>query len=310
MELNPRQVEAFRAVMMSGGMTVAAERLRVTQPAVSRLIKDLESHLKFRLFRRDGNRLVPTQEATILFAEVDRFYMGMDRVAKVAAELRHKKTGTLRIAAISSLSLSCMTDAIKQFNADRPAVRVILESFNSQSILDMVAGRHFDIGFTQAGGEFPGLTMTSLAPAEAVCVLPPGIPVSGQEFIRATDLAGLPFISLGKNQPFRLKVDQAFETAGVIRQEILETSLAASAVDMVAAGMGVAVVDPFSAAKFDNGAYAIRPFRPQLTFNVQAVTPTHHNSRLSTEFLRIVRNIFEFTAQADKFSLSPGIPSA
>ncbi|MCD4663185.1 LysR family transcriptional regulator [Agrobacterium sp.] len=53
MEVNPRQVEAFRAVMITGSMTAAADLLRVTQPAVSRLIKDLESDLSFRLFRRD-----------------------------------------------------------------------------------------------------------------------------------------------------------------------------------------------------------------------------------------------------------------
>ena len=49
MHLNPRQLEAFRAVMMTGSMTIAAELLQITQPAVSRLVKDLEKELKFRL---------------------------------------------------------------------------------------------------------------------------------------------------------------------------------------------------------------------------------------------------------------------
>lgn len=293
MELNPRQVEAFRAVMMTGSMTAAADLLRVTQPAVSRLVKDLESDLSFRLFRRDGNRLIPTQEGTILFAEVDRFYIGMDRVAKIAKELRHTRTGSLRIAAISSLCLSCMTDAIQEFNAERPAVRVTLESLNSFSILELVAGRHFDIGFAQVGGEFPGVSVLSLPAPEAVCVLPTDLPISAKDVIDVADLEGLPFISLGRNQPFRLKVDEAFAAAGVARREILETSLAASAVAMVAAGMGVAIVDPFSAGKFKNGRYVIKPFLPRLTFDVQAVTPPHHNSRLGHEFLRIVRNIFK-----------------
>lgn len=293
MELNPRQVEAFRAVMMTGSMTAAAEMLRITQPAVSRLIKDLEADLSYRLFRRDGNRLIPTQEGTILFAEIDRFYVGMERVAKIAKELRDKRTGSLRIAAISSLSLSCMTDAILEFNADRPAVRVTLESLNSLSILELVAGRHFDIGFAQVGGEFPGVTVTPLPPAEAVCVLPTNLAISNKDIIEAVDLEGLPFISLGRNQPFRLKVDEIFAAAGIARREILETSLAASAVAMVASGMGVSIVDPFSATKFENGRYVTRPFMPRLTFDVLAITPPHHNSRLSADFLRIVRNIFK-----------------
>ena len=89
MQLNTRQIEAFRAVMLTGSMTIAAEFLRVTQPAVSRLVKDLEKHLKFRLFRRQGNRLIPTHEATILFAEVDRFYVGLDRIAKIEIGRAH-----------------------------------------------------------------------------------------------------------------------------------------------------------------------------------------------------------------------------
>ncbi|MGV1964144.1 LysR substrate-binding domain-containing protein [Agrobacterium sp. 22-222-1] len=293
MDLNPRQVEAFRAVMITGSMTAAAEKLGITQPAVSRLIKDLESDLSFRLFRRDGNRLIPTQEGTILFAEVDRFYIGMDRVAKIAKELRYSRTGSLRVAAISSLCLSCMTDAIKEFNAERPAVRVTLESLNSLSILDLVAGRHFDIGFAQVGSEFPGVNVTSLPAIDAVCVLPLNLPISSNEIIVMEDLGSVPFISLGRNQPFRHKIDQMFSVAGISRQEIIETSLAASAVAMVASGMGVSIVDPFSAAKFENGRYITRPFVPRLTFDVQAVTPLNHNSRLGHEFLRIVRKIFK-----------------
>ncbi|WP_265612690.1 LysR substrate-binding domain-containing protein [Agrobacterium tumefaciens] len=292
-ELNPRQIEAFRAVMVTGSMTAAADLLRITQPAVSRLIKDLESDLSFRLFRRDGNRLIPTQEGTILFAEVDRFYVGIDRVAKIARELRHTRTGSLHVAAISSLCLSCMTDAIREFNADRPAVRVTLESLNSLSILELVAGRHFDIGFAQVRGEFPGVTVAPLPAVEAVCVLPADLGISSKAVIEVEDLEGLPFISLGRNQPFRLKVDEAFVAAGVARHEILETSLAASAVAMVASGLGISIIDPFSAAKFENGRYVTKPFRPRLTFDVLAVTPPHHNSRLSTEFLQIIRRIFK-----------------
>jgi DNA-binding transcriptional LysR family regulator len=309
-QLNPRQIEAFRAVMLTGSMTVAADLLKITQPAVSRLVKDLENDLNFRLFRRDGNRLIPTQEGTILFAEVDRFYVGMDRIAKIATDLRQTRAGSLRIAAISSLSLSCMTEAIRLFNAERPAVRVSLESHNSLSILELVAGRHFDIGFALVGGEFPGVSLTALPPAEAVCILPVGHALSNKEIIAPDDLEGLPFISLGKNSPFRLKIDQMFEAAGVVRQEFVETSLAATVVAMVASAMGVSIVDPFSATIFANGRTVIRPFRPRLTSDVFAVTPIHHNSRLSNEFLRIVRTLFKSLRTEDASAAGARVASA
>ncbi len=300
MHFNPRQIEAFRAVMMTGSMTVAAELLRITQPAVSRLIKELETDLEFRLFRRDGNRLIPTQEGTILYAEVDRFFMGFDRIEKIATNLRQTRSGSLRIASIGSLSLSCMTEAIRQFHADRPAVSVTLESLNSRSILELVAGRQFDVGFAQVGGEFPGVDLSPMPPVEAVCVIPKDYPVAAKPIIVASDLRDLPFISLGKNSPFRLKVDRTFESAGVGRQEILETSLAASVVAFVGSGLGVSIVDPFSAIAFANERYVVRPFRPALTFDILAVTPSHHqNSRLSNEFIRMMRVLFKKIHAAD-----------
>lgn len=305
MQLNPRQIEAFRAVMLTGSMTIAAELLRVTQPAVSRLIKDFETELKFRLFRREGNRLIPSHEGTTLFAEVDRFYVGVDRIAKIAADLRHTKAGSLRIAAIGALVLSCMTEAISQFHAERPAVNLTLENLNSRSILELVAGRHFDVGFAQVSGEFPGVDLTPLPPVEAVCVVPAHFPLAQKQTIVPEDLRDLPFISLGRNSPLRLKIDQLFGDVQVPRHQVLESSLAASVIALVASGLGVSVVDPFSATALGDSRFVIRPFTPRLTFDVLVVTPSHHqNSRLCREFSGIVKVLFK-SMQASHIADSP-----
>nr|WP_233278980.1 LysR family transcriptional regulator [Agrobacterium radiobacter] len=72
--IQSRQLEAFRAVMLTGGMTSAANLVRITQPAISRLIRDLEEEIGISLFERTGNRLRPTREAGILFKEVSRHF--------------------------------------------------------------------------------------------------------------------------------------------------------------------------------------------------------------------------------------------
>jgi DNA-binding transcriptional LysR family regulator len=294
MQMNPRQIEAFRAVMLTGSMTVAAELLKITQPAVSRLIKDLEADLKLTLFRREGNRLVPSHEATILFAEVDRFYVGMDRIAKIAADLRQAKVGTLRVASIGALSLSCITQAISAFHIDRPAVSVMLESLNSRLILELVAGRHFDVGFAQVGGEFPGADLTPLPSVEAVCVAPAHYEIASKEVLEPADLKDLPFITLGQNSPLRLKIDQAFKDAGVVQHELLQTSLAASAIGLVASGLGVSIVDPFTASYLSPIGVVRRPFRPRIVFDVSVVRPAYYqHSRLSQDFIEIMVELFK-----------------
>lgn len=95
--IQSRQLEAFRAVMLTGGMTMAADLVRITQPAISRLIRGLEDELGLRLFERSGNRLRPTREAGILFGEVSRHFTGIEHINKVATELResHKRLNIL-----------------------------------------------------------------------------------------------------------------------------------------------------------------------------------------------------------------------
>lgn len=299
MQMNPRQIEAFRMVMLTGSMTVAAEMLKVTQPAVSRLIKDLEAELKLRLFRREGNRLMPNHEATILFTEVDRFYVGMDRIAKIANDLRQAKVGSLRIASIGALSLSCITQAISILHAARPAVDIALESLNSHQTLDLVAGRHFDVGFAQAVGEFPGTELTPMPSVETVCVIPASYPIAAKDSIEPRDLEGLPFISLGRNSTQRMKIDQLFDDLGIARQMVLQTSLAASAIGLVESGLGVSIVDPFTASYLSGRNVVTRPFRSSFRFEIVAARPSHHQqSRLCREFIEIMIDLFKKQAAA------------
>src|SRR3984957_2975916 len=101
--INSRQVEAFRAMMLTGSVTEAAKLMAVTQPAVSRLLRDFQALLKMELFERRGTGLVPTAAATALYTEVERSFVGLERIAAAAEEIRGRRTGTLRIAALPAL---------------------------------------------------------------------------------------------------------------------------------------------------------------------------------------------------------------
>ncbi len=106
--LNPRQIEAFRAVVLTGGVGMAAKLINVTQPAVSRMIRDLQQQLGLTLFERRGTGLVPTSEALSLYAEVERAFVGLERIAQMADELRTRRAGFLRIAALPAWpTVSC-----------------------------------------------------------------------------------------------------------------------------------------------------------------------------------------------------------
>src|SRR5882672_4336090 len=81
-------LRAFVAIMEAGTVTAAAERLRRTQPQVSRLIAELEQDIGFSLFFRERRRLIPTLRGSRLYVDVRRALNGLDEIERVAEEIR------------------------------------------------------------------------------------------------------------------------------------------------------------------------------------------------------------------------------
>jgi DNA-binding transcriptional LysR family regulator len=86
--MNFRQLEIYRAVMMSGSASRASELLEITQPAVSRSIAELEASMGFSLFDRVRGRLVPTPEGQMFFTDVVASFVGLDTLRASAARIR------------------------------------------------------------------------------------------------------------------------------------------------------------------------------------------------------------------------------
>ena len=294
MQLTPRQLDAFRSVMLSGSMTSAARLMRVSQPAISRLIRDLETDLRLKLFERSGNRVVPSQEAIIIFNEVTRFYTGMDRIMKVAEEVRQSRLGQLRVASFNALSMSFMSDVITSFLANRSDVSIYLETESSRMVLELVALQHFDIGIAQISGEYPNVSIHPLPLLAAECVVPEGHPLAAAESVTAADLEGLNFIALGKGSPLRMQIDAALAGAGVTVHRQIETSLAASACDLVAKKLGVSIIDPFTIEFYGNKGIVRKPFTPFIPYEGAIIRPIGKPVTLIVDqFLKTLQSRFE-----------------
>lgn len=122
--MNIRQVEAFRAVMMSGTASRAAELLGVTQPAISRSLAELERAIGFALFVRVRGRLVPTPEGQLFFQDVDRVFQGMESLRAAAIRIRSAGSGALRVASLASLGSTIVPAAIARFRREFPDATV------------------------------------------------------------------------------------------------------------------------------------------------------------------------------------------
>ncbi|AGW95456.1 MULTISPECIES: LysR substrate-binding domain-containing protein [Cupriavidus] len=295
MPLNPRQLEAFRSVMVSGSMTVAAELLKISQPAVSALIRDLEKRLEIRLFRREGNRLIPGAEAQRLFREVDKFYQGMEQIERVALDLKSARIGTLRVASMHTLGLSLLTEGVRQFSLSRPDLAISLDVRNSLGVLELAAAHQIDIGFVQMSGtEYPGVDVFPLPSVAAVCVLPRGHALARKKSLKITDLQDQPLISLSRNSPVRMRLEMELEAAGVTCKRSVVTSLGHVACSLVAGGLGLTVVDPFTARRVRDSGVVWRPLLPAVKFHFSMVLPTHQpRSKVVEDFIKVVKELFK-----------------
>lgn len=256
-DLNLRQVEAFRAVMKTGQMTVAAELMSITQPAVSRLIKDFEHATMLKLFERRGNQITPTQEAVTLMKEVERAYIGLSRIAHVAEEISRQSAGRLRIAAMPALGNGVLPRFLAGFLQDKPNVQASLNGLPSSMVIEAVASGQADIGYADGPLERPGFSIETRS-YRAVVAMPEHHRLVQKRIITPADLAGERMITLEPGTIFAMRVEVAL--AGIPRSSSIETRLSHTALNLVAANAGITIIDPTSASEFKNRGVVIRPF--------------------------------------------------
>lgn len=287
MKINPRQIEAFRLVMLRGSVTMAANELAVSQPAVSRLIRDLEMRLGLDLFERRGNFLVPTPEATLLLAEVERTFTGLDAIARFALDLKERRAGALRVVALPAMAMGYIPRFVGRFIADRRLDNVHVHGMPSYLVVEAMAAGQADIGFAAAPFERPGLIIEPLS-ARAVAVMPQTHRLARRTTIRPDDLAGERFVRLADGSVFGARIDTIFEEAS--RNAVVATPLAGIACSLVLAGAGIAIVDPFSASDFVGRGVIIRPLEPAIDIHIASVVSAQRKrSRVVEEFLDALR---------------------
>jgi DNA-binding transcriptional LysR family regulator len=288
-----RQLEAFRAVMQMGSITAGADHLRLTQPAVTRLIRDLERNLGYALFDRDRGRIRPTAEAVALYREVEKCFVGLDRIAKVASDIRQGQSGRLRIAAIPVLAVGVIPEILARFLADRPQLRVDLIDGSSPEIAEWIADGAYDLGFTTTAASHPAVQAHLLPSVRAVAVMAPDHPLAAQAVIRPSDLTGQALIAPVRATRLRMNLDECLARAGVEPNLCVETSLSAVACATAAAGAGMAIVEAFTADMLRGLGPVVRPFREPITVEYTMLTSSHRRlSRVAADFYKFAIQSF------------------
>jgi DNA-binding transcriptional LysR family regulator len=285
--LNNRQIEVFAAVMKAGTVSRAAELLGVTQPGVSRTVAELERTLGFLLFDRIRNRIVPTPEGRLFYAQVQASFRGMDTLRASAARIRDQGAGQIRVGSLSALGSSLVPKAVRRFREARPEIAVTLMVLPSRDVRDGVASGAFDIGLAADEIDVSGVLHQPFVSPRALCALPVGHALTQRETIGPADLSGVDFVAYVPEDRARQRLDALLVEAGVAPPRIVvETIYATTVCALVAEGVGIGLVSPYAAAGFDPARIVLRPFAPAVQSKSLLILPLDRpKSQLVRDFI-------------------------
>ncbi len=263
--VNMRQVEAFKAIMEAGTVSRAADLLRISQPAASKLLAHLEADTGLRLFDRSLGRLNPTEAGRHLYTEIDRIFTGLHQVERAIDSIRREAGQRLLVGLMPAMAGGFIRRVVSAFLAERPGVHISMITRSSALIMDQVSTRRLDLGLISARSEDPLLSNEAILTYPLVCILPPAHRLARREVISVTDLADEPFIGFADTSQTQLRVADAFQQAGLLPHTVLDASTASVVGEFVAAGIGVSVMHPMLAEPVRSRVVA-RPFLPQQRF--------------------------------------------
>lgn len=287
-----RQIEAFRAIMTTGTATQAAQLLDISQPAVSRLILDLEEAIGFKLFTRGNRQLQPTPEGEALYDEVLRAFVGLEHISRAATEIGSSRKGHIRLISIPALVSSVVSKAIAEYSRLYPNVLVSLEVEPSHRIFEWVLSHHADIGFATINFDSDAVVSEVITSSPSLCLVHRSSSLADKRVIKPKDLSGLPFISFKPDTLFRHRVDSVFRDARIERRLSVEVRSTEAVFALVNEGLGVSVVQgSFHATERFENVVAI-PFDPTLDVNLVAFYSRRVALSIASEqFLSLLREI-------------------
>lgn len=270
-----RQVEAFRAVAQHGGFSRAARALFVAQPSLTRSVARLEATIGFPLFLRGQGAARLTPEGEAFLREVDRTFTGLDRLRIAAQDIRNFGTGRLRIACLPALSGGFMAEALARFMRGRPEATVSFQVRPSSTIYEWVASRQADLALVAPRSGFAAVDEEEFLSLSGVLIVPRGHRLTRlRRPIGPLDLIDETFLALALEDGMRHAAEEVFRSAGITPRLQLETPYSATLCRLVAAGLGVALVNPLVAADEAKGlAITALPFRPEVRFRYLLLRP-------------------------------------
>jgi DNA-binding transcriptional LysR family regulator len=243
--MDTRQLAAFCAVVERKSFSQAAERLGVTQPAVSLQVRSLEKRLGRKLLDRSGRRVEPTEAGLALYRGAQRMLaLEGQLIEELDAGEEGELGGKLEVGASTGPGSTVVPVLLCEFQRENPGVAVSLSISDTQSVVDRVAERELELGVVGAARRHRGVVFEPFFRDEVVLACPPGHRFAGRS-VSLEELREEPLIVMQEGAGVRQVIEDELRRAGTRLRDLeprLELGLQESVKSAVAAGHGVTFI--------------------------------------------------------------------
>jgi DNA-binding transcriptional LysR family regulator len=265
MALTLRHIEVIRAVLRAGTVTSAARQLAVSQPALSRTLKNAETRLGMQLFERRSGRLSPTPEALALHRDIEKAYAQIEAIERASTDLRQLLGGRLAVVCNPSVAVTLVAAALGRMTRSAPGIRVSLP-------------------------EHPAVVATEIGQSRLVCIMPKDHPLAAAKAVTARELHEVPIISFSATLPIGAATESAFAESGATRRIGIEVGQTFIAASLVKEHAGIGIVDELAIGDLRHGL-VVKPFLPKRVVRLYAVMRPERPSLIAQAFLDLVTAI-------------------
>ncbi|TPI58177.1 LysR family transcriptional regulator [Mesorhizobium sp. B3-1-7] len=283
--MRARQLEVFIAVMRAGTVTAAARMLNISQPALSQILLHTEDELGFTLFERVKGRLRPTPEALEIFVDAERLSAALEGLRRKTTDLRLGKTGLVRVAASPPPAMTILPRAFTKFRRQHPKILLRSHMAPIAAIVDMLRAGDASLGIALDDRLPPDIDAQVIGSIGFACLLPIGHALAGKGELTLADLAGQELISYRGNTRPADELAHAARAQGVVLSPSLEIDVSISAVGLVQAGLGIALVDALL-PWHQFGGLAVRPLSSGPEFPIALLTSRTRAISRADEMMR------------------------
>lgn len=243
-QIELRHLKYFLAVAEDLHFRKAAEKLYISQPGLSRQIKQMEDDLGIKLFERHNRTVKLTIAGTYLKVEIAQNLKSLDHILNHAKLLQEGKDGNLKFGYVGSAMQQVIPDLLLKFRQDHPNVQFSLKEMDNHKQIEELLSQSIDIGFVRLERVPKGLEIRPVLKETFCLVLPKNHPIDASNFKSISQFKDEPFILFDPkyNASYYEKVMQIFDDSGYIPLVSHNTIHASSIYKLVENNFGISIV--------------------------------------------------------------------